>query len=61
MSPTDKWKEAEKDLSPEAQAELRKLREDYIAATKKHVPNYTGGPNAGILSELIRMGWRKSA
>jgi len=33
------------------------LKADYEAASKIHIE---GGPNAGILAELVRMGWRKS-
>src|ERR1700730_12605214 len=36
------------------------LKEDYESASKIHVPNCPGGPNPGILSELIGMGWRKA-
>ena len=45
-------------------AELRPvlmlLKADFEAASKIHIPNWKGGPNAGILAELVRMGWRKS-
>ena len=56
-----KWATAEALLPVELQPILKELRHDYQAASKKHVPKYKGGPNAGILSELIRMGWRKPA
>jgi len=55
-----KWANAKANLEPEQRDLLDQLRQDYVDATRIHVPNYRGGPNAGILSELIRMGWRKS-
>ncbi len=54
-----KWAKAEALLPAELRPILKELRQDYQAASKIHVPNFTGGPSAGILSELIRMGWRK--
>ena len=56
----EKWSKAKADLEPELRTTLDDLRRDYVEASRIHVPNYRGGPNAGILSELIRMGWRKS-
>jgi hypothetical protein len=50
---------ADTKLSEDLQPILEELQEDYKAASKIHAPNYKGGPNKGILSELIRMGWRK--
>jgi hypothetical protein len=55
----DKWAAAETALPPELRPLLKKLKADYETATKLHT-KYKGGPNAGILSELIRLGWRKS-
>jgi hypothetical protein len=55
-----KWAKAAADFTPEQRRLLDELRQDYLEATRLHVPNYHGGPNAGILAELIRMGWRKS-
>ncbi len=47
------------ELSEPEQMELAALKADYVKAQKMHT-NYKGGPSMGILSELIRMGWRKS-
>lgn len=55
----DKWTTAEASLPPEARLLLKQLKVDYEVASKIHVPGWKGGPNPGILSELIRMGWRK--
>jgi len=57
----EKWLKATSGLEPEEQQFLMQLKHDYEKASAIHVPNYKGGPNAGILSELIRMGWRKSS
>jgi hypothetical protein len=44
---------------------LAELIEDYNAAAKLHVPNWTGGIswtggiNRNVAAELVRMGWRK--
>jgi hypothetical protein len=56
-----KWSAAESSLTEEQRRLLRKLKNDYVAASRLHAPRYTGGPNPGILSELIRMGWQKSS
>jgi hypothetical protein len=55
----DKWSTAEASLPPEVRPLLEKLKADYQVASKTHVPGWKGGPNPGILAELIRMGWRK--
>jgi hypothetical protein len=54
-----KWTDAEGTLPADSRPLLRRLREDYMAAARLHVPGYTGGPSAKILAELIRQGWRK--
>jgi aryl-alcohol dehydrogenase-like predicted oxidoreductase len=56
-----KWDNAEKSLPESLRLTLRKLRSDYLEAQRVHVPDYRGGPNPGILAELVRQGWRKSA
>jgi hypothetical protein len=56
----EKWSKATQDMQPEQRQLLLALKRDYEAASAVHVPNYKGGPNAGILAELIRMGWRKA-
>ena len=58
-SAEDRWEKAEASLPSEAQALLKQLRADYLAAARLHVPKWTGGPNAEILAELIRQGWHK--
>jgi hypothetical protein len=49
------------ELSTELETTLKQLKENYEAASRIHVPNWKGGPNMGILSELVRMGWRKTS
>lgn len=56
----DRWTKAEADLPDDSRPALRQLRTDYLTAARRHVPNWTGGPNAEILAELIRLGWRKA-
>jgi len=59
LKPDERWFNAEAEL-PEGMRPLPKqLREDYLAAARRHVPRWTGGPNPKILTELIRHGWRK--
>ncbi len=53
------WAEAETSLPAESRLLLRQLREDYMAAARRHVPTWPGGPSPKILSELIRLGWRR--
>ena len=55
----EKWAKAEAAMTAELRPILQLLKADYEAASKIHVPKWTGGPNAGILAELVRMGWRK--
>jgi hypothetical protein len=57
--PDDRWQKAAADLPEALRPLLREMREDYIAASKLHVPGWTGGPNPKILAELIKRGWRK--
>jgi hypothetical protein len=56
----EKWAKAEGAMMAELRPVLMLLKADYEAASKIHIPNWKGGPNAGILAELVRMGWRKS-
>lgn len=56
---TSKLDQAKSTLDAELQPLLVALREDYLAAQKVHTPAYKGGPNLGILTELVKMGWRK--
>ncbi len=56
----EKWNEARASLEPSLHALLDQFAVDYRHAARMHT-KYQGGPNAGILAELIRMGWRKSA
>lgn len=55
----EKWMKAAADLDPERQRMLAELKQDYEVASAIHVPKYKGGPNPGILAELIRRGWCK--
>jgi hypothetical protein len=55
----DKWAKAEADMTAELLPILKLLKADYQAASNIHIPNWKGGPNARILAELVRMGWRK--
>jgi hypothetical protein len=50
--------EIEASIDPDARAALRQLIDDYKEATKIHT-RYPGGPNLGILAELIQRGWRR--
>src|SRR5277367_6338408 len=56
----EKWAKAEGAMMAELRPVLKLLKADYQAASNIHIPNWKGGPNAGILAELVRMGWRKS-
>lgn len=56
----EKWTKAESEMPTEMRPVLKLLKQDYETASKIHVPTWRGGPNPGILSELVRMGWRKS-
>ena len=60
-TPNEKWTIAASELEPDLRQMLLQFKQDYEAASKIHVPNYKGGPNPGILAELIRMGWRKAS
>jgi len=55
----DKWAKAEASMTAELLPILKLLKADYQAASNIHIPNWKGGPNVGILAELVRMGWRK--
>jgi hypothetical protein len=55
----DKWAKAEAGMTAELLPILKLLKADYQAASNIHIPNWKGGPNARILAELVRMGWRK--
>jgi hypothetical protein len=55
----EKWAKAEGAMMAELRPVLMLLKADYEAASKIHIPNWKGGPNAGILAELVCMGWRK--
>ena len=56
----EKWAKVEAGMTAELLAILKLLKADYQAASNIHIPNWKGGPNARILAELVRMGWRKS-
>jgi hypothetical protein len=56
----DKWAKAEAGMTAELLPILKLLKADYQAASNIHIPNWKGGPNARILAELVRMGWRKT-
>ena len=55
------WDEAMASLPEDLRPVLAQLREDYIAARDIHVPAFKGGPSLGILLELVKLGWRRSA
>jgi hypothetical protein len=55
----DKWAKAEAGMTAELLPILKLLKADYQAASNIHIPSWKGGPNARILAELVRMGWRK--
>lgn len=54
-----KWDRARAGLPEGLRPALDQMYDDYMKAQRTHVPNYTGGPNAEILAELLRAGWRK--
>jgi len=56
----EKWAKAQSAMTADLRPILKLLKADYEAASRIHLPNWKGGPNAGILVELVRMGWRKS-
>jgi hypothetical protein len=54
-----KWQSAKNKLPENLRPMMERLRSDWMAAQKEHIPTFAGGPNADILAALVRWGWHK--